>query len=650
MFTHHNKKRFFVYLLLSVICSFILPLEQVFAVFTTYESFIVNDLHKVEFIGNTAGGQLGAAVASGDFNNDDIQDLVMGAPFSSTGLSDWNGEVLIFFGRDSFLERSFDLNKISPNIAIYGQSSGDQFGTVITVGDYNHDGFDDLAVSAPNAYSNKIRPGKVYIFYGGKDSLLLNDSSIELSVQRADTEFTGKDDKDSFGLALKTLDMNEDFYDDLLIGSPFATAYEVNHSGAVYGFYGTYKGFNSYVKIGDGLVNIVFYGQKENERFGTSIAGGHLLGYKFPDIMIGAYASTVSGPEGDIENAGKVYVFKGSFAYYSILRVPTFAINGTEKNEWFGFCIASSDIDADGIDDLAITSFPYLKKENSGKIFVFYGGQKFLRENVEFNSLDVKDIVIENPRAEAFLGASVILEDMNKDGVKDIIAGAPGIGNPLSNDAGDVYIAYSNAKELNTNYNISEHRIGSQIHGENADDWFGYVINILDFNNDGYKDLAIGSRYSDTAIGINSGKVFVLLGDGIPFGDQKEILEPKDKPVSRGELVSMVFEKFNLTERKKDYFDDCKKHLEFCLFNFITVSTFDNLKLSPDLILYPDVLPISKYYNNINFGTMLGLLNGYSAEIDSPFHPERNVSRIQALKIIFGAADLVSPKYKFELV
>lgn len=632
--------------LLSFLIVVILPFKSVFALLTTYESFIVQDLHKVELIGDNLGGQFGASLARGDFNDDGIEDLVVGAPFASTGLSEWNGQVVIIFGQEVFKERTIDFSIMSPSVVIYGQHSGDQFGTAIEVGDYNGDGYDDLVVSASNAYEDSERPGKVYVFYGGSRSVLKNNTSIDLSVQKPDSLFVGYSDKDTFGLSLKTLDLNDDKVDDLLIGAPETKAYDIDNCGAVYGFLGSSGKFFPSFKLKKTSADITFYGQTGGERFGSSISGGHFLGYKINDVAIGAYNADVDG----VKHVGKVYIYKGGTGFSSVVRVPSLTIQGTVNNEWFGFSLDSSDVNKDGLDDFAITSFPYLSTRNDGKAFVFYGGTKFSQEGIIYKSSEVKDVVVENPKGEAFLGSSIQLGDMNKDGLSDIVIGAPGIGNPISQYPGDVYAAYSNVGGLSSEYSISDDRITSQIHGENADDWFGYSIKILDFNNDGYEDLAIGSRYSDTELGVNTGKVFVLLSDGIPFGTAKEVVESQDMPITRGEFLKIVFDKFNLSEIKKDYLNDCKEHLEFCLFNFTAVSTYNDIEFSPELSLYPDVSPSNEYYDYINMGTMLGLLNGFTGEKDSPFHPERYISRIQALKIIFGAVGLVPPKYRFELV
>lgn len=623
-----------------------MPFESVFAMITTYESFVAKDPHKVEILGDIAGGQLGASIVSGDFNRDGIDDLVMSAPFASTGMNQWNGEVFIFFGKKTFIERKIDLSIDRPNIVIFGENSGDQFGTAMEVGDYNNDGNDDLLISAPNAYNNGERPGKVYLFYGSYDSSLKNDSAIDLSLKKADATFIGRADKDAFGLSLKTMDLDGNGINDFLIGSPNASAYDINNCGAVYGFLGSDRKFLQNTDMLNSSSNIIFYGQKSGEKFGSVVTGGHFLGYRVSDVAIGAYTAKV----GDLDEAGKVYIYKGGVGFSSIVKTSTFSIDGVDKKSWFGFAMDSADLNGDSLDDLAITSFPYSSKENTGKVFVFFGGTKFSQEDVDYKASDFKDIIIENPKNESFLGASVKLADFNKDSIKDIVMGAPGIGNPSSEYPGNVYIAYSSVDGFLPTYNIGDDRITSQILGENADDWFGYSLTALDLNADGYEDLAVGSRYSDTNVGINSGKVFTLLGEGIPYGTAKEIVEPKDKPVTRGEFLKSVFTKFNLAEKKKNVLSDCKKHIDFCLFNFSTISTFQKMEFYPDLVLYPDIYPINPYHEYVNMGTMLGFLTGFTGEENTPFHVERHISRIQALKIILGAADLVQPRYKFELV
>jgi len=47
---------------------------------------------------------------------------------------------------------------------------------------------------------------------------------------------------------------------------------------------------------------------------------------------------------------------------------------------------------------------------------------------------------------------------------------------------------------------------------------------------------------------------------------------------------------------------------------------------------------------------MLGLVSGFVHESGTPFKPEANITRIEALKVVFGANKLVDPVFRFELI
>ena len=112
--------------------------------------------------GQSPGEQFGASLKIGDINGDNIDDMIVGAPFSSTALNEWNGKVSVFFGGKNSTSQNPDLN-------FFGQHSGDQFGLTSEVGDINEDGIDDLIIGAYNAFNDDLRTGKVYIFLGRKN-------------------------------------------------------------------------------------------------------------------------------------------------------------------------------------------------------------------------------------------------------------------------------------------------------------------------------------------------------------------------------------------------------------------------------------------------------------------------------------------------
>lgn len=593
------------------------------------ESFIPSSSNKIEYIGNSAGGQFGSIIASGDVNNDGLEDLIASSPFASINEKEWNGSVRIIFG-------SIDGSRDHVSMEYYGEDSGDQLGTALAVGDFNNDFIDDVAIGAYNAQDSGIRPGKVYIIYGknGLNSQVSTQQNIRemiVSYSMVNTMLLGKDSGDQFGISLASLDVNNDGIDDLVVGAPFAWGQDFYKSGAVYVFFGAKDGIPS-------NPNYSLYAKSPNEKFGAVLSGGHIISKETDDIAVGAYLADKDG----LDQSGRVYVFKfNNTNNTSSERFSKVTLSGNTDKGWFGFSMAVGNLNNDEYDDLAVSTFPYKGDHSEAKISIFYGNNKINKS--------AANIVIKNPESEAFLGASVILKDMNSDNLQDIILGAPNIATSKSGEEGKVYIINNNDGFV-SEYDIQNYGYDTIIHGEIADDWFGADMNVLDFNHDGKKDIAVGSRYGDSINSINNGKVFVIFGDSENFGRLRPILNQDDQKVSRGELVKITLDHLNIREKKSDYLQNCYDFRDFCLFNFTTMSGYKDLTLEPEIILYPDVQPDNTYYDDINIATMLGLVNGYLSEDNSPFHPELPVTRIQALKIVLGAADLVPQRYQFELI
>ena len=633
MFSYPNQmptskvlKTGFVLRLFAFFFAFLSVGGSVFALKLTFESYVPIENDKEVITGEVAGEQMGAAIEVGDFDQDGVQDVVIGSPFASQNDNQWNGAVKIAFG-------SKDASAPQRYMEFYGENSGDQLGTSIAVGDFNHDSYDDIAVGAYNAKSvDKSRPGKVYIIYGGPN--LRSQVSTHLSIQqpgfgygKGSTQLSGQSDGDQFGLSIFALDVNNDGIKDLLVGAPLATDKNMAKSGAVYLYFGSKQGFL-------GQPNSVLSAQSPKEHFGSSISGGHLHSQKKNDIVIGAYTAD----DGDKHQVGKVYVL--TYSPYAKMSVMT--ITGSTEKGWFGFSTDVGDVNDDKYDDLAVSTFPYQGNRQDARVSIFNGSKQFPRK--------FADSVIDGPIGEAFMGESVLLKDLNNDGKADVVIGAPGIGNGASDEEGSVYVIYSGQDPLKNHYTLKDYEYDVVIHGEYADDWFGSALSALDFNGDGNNDLVVGSRYSDAENSVDNGKVYVMFGNGKPYGKLRAVMESSDQKVTRGELITNVIDSLNIKKNKKDLIENCYEHKGFCFFNFLAMSTYDGIKLDPTLILYPDVLPSDPYYDDVNIATLLGLTNGFLNEKDSPFHPELPITRIEALKIVLGAADLVEPKYQFELI
>jgi len=103
-----------------------------------------------------------------------------------------------------------------------------------------------------------------------------------------------------------------------------------------------------------------------------------------------------------------------------------------------------------------------------------------------------------DPNATSRLGLRVLLDkDINGDGCGDMFIGAP----YYKNNQGRVYIYYGGK---DATFDVPD----LTLTGEGDNNYFGHDIEVADFNNDGYSDMAI------TALGYNSfqGRAYIYYG------------------------------------------------------------------------------------------------------------------------------------------
>ena len=235
---------------------------------------------------------------------------------------------------------------------------GSYFGEATAAGDFDNDGYADLAFSGSSAsFSNLIGPGEVRVAYGSSSGL----GSIVFFRQGLNGLAGTAEDVDHFGYSLAAGDFNGDGFADLAIGTPFEdvpfemTTYE--NGGVVQVIYGGADGLNTtgdqlFSQGTDGVLGTL----ETDDGFGYALAAGNFNGDGFRDLAIGVAGEGVNGNQG----AGAVAILYGSAAGLTAtgdeLITQTAAGELSEPGDGFGGRLASGDFNSDGRDDLAIAA------------------------------------------------------------------------------------------------------------------------------------------------------------------------------------------------------------------------------------------------------------------------------------------------------
>jgi hypothetical protein len=462
----------------------------------------------------------------GDFDGDGHADLAIGVVFEELdGVS--SGAVAVFYGSDEGLDADEDQVFHRETSGLQGEPEpDDQFGHALAVGDFNNDGYADLAIGAPFDDIGVDDAGSVTVLYGSKSGLSSQDSQLwHQNVKGIEDDV---DENDNFGSALTTGDFNDDGYDDLAIGAPGEQVSGEESAGLVHVIYGTAKGLDQednqiWHQGTDGVTGLL----EKGDRFGTTLAAGDFDDDGSDDLVIGVPFEDI----GDEEDAGWVHVLYGSVTSNS----STTSNGGlsTEREEvWhqdikgiedsaeefdsFGFALAVGDFDGDDEDDLAIGApgEEVDSKERAGAVNVIYGSDDGLTEtDDQFWNEDTSDLDSEAEDDESF-GYSLAAGDFDDDGNDDLAIGAPNEDFQGAQDAGRVQVLYGESDGLSGDGDQRWHQSIAGIEGvAEGGDRFAKSLSTGDFDGEGTADLVIGVPLEDVGDKDDAGAINVIYGD-----------------------------------------------------------------------------------------------------------------------------------------
>lgn len=485
-------------------------------------------------------------MARGDFNGDGYRDLAIGVPdeditVNGIAVIDAGAVNVLYGGQASGLTAAGNefLYEGGPDIIGTAQAD-DRFGYALAAGDFNGDGYDDLAVGVPGqAVGGGAGAGAVHMFYGSSMGLvglsLLGGTLVTDAVWHRDSGSVREtaDPADNFGRSLAAGNFNGDRYDDLAIGVPYDDAVQAN-AGSVHVLHGFSSGLVAADQAGTAAVNeddqvwhqdvgTVSNVAEPDDNFGWSLGAGNFNGDSYTDLAVGVPGESV-GPGIDPawnagpQDAGAVVVLEGSStgltdvgneAWHQATPGLVGLTDTAQTGDGFGYSLAVGDFDGNGCDDLAI-GVPFEDDEDRslaifpdvGAVHVLYGDPngelQYGTDQFWHQDSATPDGAISDSResGDAF-GLSLAAGDLDGDGYADLVVGVPyeDVSTFLSTivDAGAIHVIRGGDSGLSLIGTQFWHQDSQGVtdSGE-AGDYFAMSLAIGDFNGDTNDDLAIG--------------------------------------------------------------------------------------------------------------------------------------------------------------
>ena len=343
--------------------------------------------------GGITGSLFGAAVeGAGDVNGDGYDDIIVGASYHHE-LNGHEGAVYVYHGGLGGIATNPNWSKIGPGNDI-------QFGFAVSgAGDVNHDGYDDILVGAPYYGSNNSSEGAAYLFLGSETGLSTEPAWIYEGGQAGAT----------LGwvvAGIGNINPDVDYYDDVAVTAPGYDA-EDSNEGLVMVFLGSSTGLEA-VPVWS------VPGVEMGERFGSAVDGaGDVDGNGYLDLIVGA-----RGYDGDQMEIGAAYLFSNSDTGLST--TASWMVSSDQDYSGFGISVAGlGDVNQDGYADVAVGAQRYTDDQREeGCVFAYRGSPIGLESSPNW--------IAGGDKAEAAFGSSISTAgDVNNDGKKDLIVGAP---------------------------------------------------------------------------------------------------------------------------------------------------------------------------------------------------------------------------------
>jgi hypothetical protein len=304
-----------------------------------------------KIITGTGTESFSATLFAADINADGYADLLSGANAASANL----GAVYLFYGGAGGITQT--ASNSAPVTKFQGEAATTaQFGSSIIAGDFDNDGFSDVAIGAPVFNTDQ---GRAYMFYGTAGGFAPGTYTAALAnAIGTGTSLT------FLGGSMSAGDLNGDGATDFTTGG-YGSATSVSKLIVYYGATGSRPFVNNSAPIA------------------TTILEG-TLGYYLStaisseDVNVDGYADIIVGGHGGTGNNGYAKIFYGQASQISVTTSASagLTVMGEFTGHQFGRGVGSADVDGDGYPELIVGANFFLTPTSTGdagRAYVFQG-------------------------------------------------------------------------------------------------------------------------------------------------------------------------------------------------------------------------------------------------------------------------------------